>query len=206
MLCLQQLFQIYNMKYIPIILVALLFGCSTINKHKSVEKVFTDSLSVIHVDSIAVKTVDSAKVIKDNTITITDKTDDYKEVTVFEFGTSRSMPNPQDSVMSGASKEDYFPVIKKITVTKTGTKKENIKVAANTIDSSWFRHKDSVVLNKDTKTGLKKTEIKKDIVVKRTSYWGWLWIGLGIAAVYLVGWYFGIWGWLILFIKKTRKK
>lgn len=202
------------MKYIQHIITlaaiaAVLASCSTSRKTKSVFKSTTDSSSVVKIDSNVNRVIDSTTVKKDNTITTTETEDNYTKETIFEFDTSFKWVdtlNDQPKRSGWVVADDYFPPIKKITIRETGIKKERVKTVANKIDSTTVAKKETVDLTKSVNTETHKTTSIKNKEVKRTSYWGWLWIGLICAAVFAVGWYFGWWPWLIAFIRRTRNK
>ena len=197
------------MRYIIIPILIFFSSCSVSHKIKSSSRSTVDSLSTVKIDSVVVKTVDSTRVKKDNTITTIDREDNYQKVTVVEFDTTGhivELNNLLYHLPDVTDAADYFPPIKKITITENGVKKEKHIIVANTSDSSQFANREVTNLRKNVTTDLHKVEVIKNKDIKRTSYWGWLWIALIIVAVYLVGWYFGIWGWVILWIKRTRKK
>lgn len=188
-----------------ICIVALLASCSTTKKIKSVKRSSVDSSSITKIDSVINRVIDSVKVKKDNTVTLTEKQDDYKKETVIEYnGLTRKQV---DSMIRAGRPEavDYFPV--RVTIKETGTRKERAAVVADTYDSSRIVNNEKQELTKTVKTDLDKTETVKEKDVKKKSYWGWLWIGLaggGIVALYLVGKYYGWWKWIIALFKRRR--
>lgn len=154
------------MKYlIPILL--LFSSCSTTKKIKSVNRSYVDSSSVTRVDSSVNTKIDSSAVKKDNTVTIKEVDSNYTKETVIEFDTFR---------ISQIDAADYFPPVKRIKITETGFKKEKIETKANTSDSNRKIITGSTDLTKTVKTELVKTQTVKNVDIKRTSYWGWLWL------------------------------
>lgn len=169
----------YNYIFIIILLSLIsliLFSCATTNKTKSVAKTSIDSTVTVKVYSNVVKVKDSTTVKKDNTVTLTEKEDNYTKETVIEFDTATAIKT--DS-------KDYFQPVKKITIRETGIKKQKQTIAANKVDSTKVVSNESTDLTKESKTELQKTETIKNKDVKRTSYWGWLWLLL-LIPVYLV--------------------
>lgn len=157
----------------------IIFGfskCSTTKKIKSVTKTYIDSTVTVKIDSNVVKVKDSTAVKKDNTLTVTEKEDNYTKETVIEFDTATAIKT--DS-------KDYFQPVKKITIRETGIKKQKQTIAANKVDSTKVISNESTDLTKESTTELQKTEVTKNKEVRRTSYWGWLWLLLLIPA-YLV--------------------
>lgn len=175
-----------------LVIAAILYSCSTTHKSKSYSKSTVDSSSVVKIDSNVVKKIDSVSVKKDNTVTTVEKEDDYTKETVIEFDSTTRSSTPA---------ADYFPAIRKITIKEKGIKKEKQIIAANTIDSSQVTKNETLDLTKTVNTDVKKTEVVKNKVVKRTSYWGWLWFLL-IPVVWLAGWWLGLWP----LIPKRKKK
>jgi len=204
-------------------MVAILASCGTTSKIKSYSKSSVDSSSVTKIDSNVTKTDEATTVKKDNTVTTIEKQDDYTKETVIEFSTDfapgvtkKQFDSLRDSgkPLTTLTKEDftdwitntdYFPPVRKITIKETGIKKEKHIIAANTVDSSTVSKKETVDFTKTVNTELHKTEVVKNKTVKRTSYWGWLWIALFAGGVFAVGWYFGWWRWLFAWIKQRKK-
>ena len=124
---------------------------------------------------------------KDNTVTTVEKEDNYVKETVIEF----------EPVKSDIKAADYFPIIKKTTIKETGIKKEKQTIASNKVDSTALKTTQSTDLTKEVSTDLHKTEVTKNKEVKRTSYYGWLWLLLLIPA-YLV---YRNWDKIKLFLK-----
>lgn len=171
--------------------------CATTNKTKSITKTNIDSTSLVKVDSNVVKSVDSTSLKKDNTITTVEKEDNYTKETVFEFGIGGDTSSYKQEKGFYVKSADYFPPIKKITIKETGIKKEKQIIAANKVDSTVLKSNESTGLVKEENTQLHKTETVKNKDVKRTSYYGWLWLLLLIPA-YLV---YRNWGKIKLFLK-----
>lgn len=198
-----------------VVIIVLLSSCSTTRKIKSVVKSTTDSSSVVKIDSNITRTIDSTTVKKDNTVTTTETEDDYKKEIIIEFDTSFKWvdtSNTQPKRSGWVVADDYFPPIKKITIRETGVKKEKTVTVANKIDSTTIAKKETVDLTKSVNTETHKTTIEKNKEVKRTSYWGWLWIGLICLACAVVfafgwyyGWYYGWWRWLFALFKRKNK-
>ena len=185
--------------WVIILNLSILFtSCSTTKKIKSFTKTTVDSVSVVKIDSSTLKAVDSTSVKKDNTITTIEKQDDYEKETVIEFDTVN-----HSSEKSPA--EDYFSPIIKITIKEKGIKKEKSSIQTNILDSSRKLSTETADLRKITDTKLHKTETVKNKEVKRTSYWGWLWIGIITIAVIIAGWYFRVWPWLFAFLKRKEE-
>lgn len=187
----------------------IMVSCSTTSKIKSISKTTVDSSSVVKSDSSGLKTTDSVSVKKDNTVTVTETDGAYTKETIFEFADPET--DSGSTVKYLVPADDYFPVIKpailkKITIKETGIVKTKQTTAANTIDSNRVTTTEAATVKKEAVTDVKKTVVTKDKAVKRTSCWGWLWMGIIAAAVFAVGWYFGWWPWLIAFIRRTRKK
>jgi len=198
---------------IQLIIVGLLMmcfaSCSTSKKIKNYSKTTVDSTSVVKVDSSGLKTTDSTSVKKDNTVTVKETDGDYTKETIFWF--ADPLPDTATGIKYPIPAGDYFAVIKpavlkKITIKETGTLKTKETISANTIDSNRVVTTEAATVKKEAATDVKKTIVTKDKEVNRTSYWGWLWMGIIAAAVFAVGWYFGWWLWLIAFIRRTRKK
>lgn len=176
-----------------LIFVVLSIGCSTTNKTKSVFKSTTDSSSVVSIDSNVVKAVDSVSVKKDNTVTTTEKEDNYTKVTEIEF-------EPTSVTFTPAA--DYFPPVKRIKITETGVKKERTNIVQNKNDSTAKKDLTKIDLTKNVKSDVSKTLSVKEKEVHRTSYMG-LFITVAICLlIFIVGWYFGWWRWIILLFKR----
>lgn len=150
--------------FLFIILVSVLMSCATSNKFKQVTKTTSDSTAVTRIDSSTSKTVDSAHVKKDNTITTVEKEDNYTKVTVIEFEkdsvqTDISRPIHADKI--DPNDYFYFPAaVKKVTVTETGTKKEKAVTQNNIVDSGGKKETANTNLVKDQKTEVKKTAVQ----------------------------------------------
>lgn len=203
--------------FVIIVIAALLTSCSSSRKIKSFGKKVDDSSSQVKFDSSNIKQTDSSSVKKDNTVTVKETEGAYTKETIFEFA-----DEPKDTLINTGLKSDlrtytavqaadYFPPIKttghlkKITIKESGTVKQKETRANNTVDSTQFANHESTTLNKDTKTETHKTEVVSNKDVKRTSYWGWLWLGLIAAAIFFCGWYFGWWQMLIILVKSRKK-
>lgn len=181
-----------------ILLVTWLASCSTTKKSKSVTKTTVDSSVIAKVDSAVKKYVDSVSVKKDNSVTTTEKQDDYKKVTEIEFDTAKKYP---------VDAADYFPPVKRIKITETGIKKEKITNVVSVSDSTRKKELSNTDLSKNIKTDYVKTETVRTKNVQKKSYWGWMWIGLiiaGIIALYIIGRYYGWWVWFIALFKKRK--
>lgn len=169
------------MKYSFIIAVLFLCSCSVTKKNKTYSK----STESSKIDSTTNKTLDSGSVKKDNSISITEKKDDYEKETVIEFfeEPKKNIDNNIDTSWNKVFPEvfkgdvnkilasDYFPSgIKKITVKEKGVKTEVKKELTNTIDSNFNK--------KNENTNVKKEENKEVIQTTKNkttkSYWWYL--------------------------------
>lgn len=211
-----------------IIIIAIFCSCSTTSKNKSSYKSKTDTAidEKKGIDTSAQFKADLQQ--KNETETTTGSktdTDILKELNI-DFG------NGTDEDYTGIKKDTSVAGIK-ITTTGPGTIKLNIdgsvEATGNIKKASYketgkIKKQDSSrkkeisntqqqVTNqkKGIDTSAKKTQTTTQVVIKqkdvqRTSYWGWLWLGLITAAVIGVGWYFGWWRWFFAFIRRTKNK
>lgn len=196
--------------------IILLASCSTTSKIKTTVKTTVDSSSVTNIDSSNIKTVDSAVVKKDNTVSIKETDGTITKETIFEFAdedtttkAATEWPWHPSTIIPAA---DFFPPIrttgklKKVTVRETGSIKTKETTNTNKQDSAHKITTENTNLVKSNATDVKKTTVAKEKQVERTSYWGWLWIGLISAAVIFVGWYFGLWQWLWAYLKRRKRE
>lgn len=160
----------------------LLNSCTVTNKNKSVHKSSVDSSSTVKVDSSAKKSIDSSSVKKNNVVTLKESEDNYTKETVIEFvnplGNIPDSGKPSFTIPA----KDYFPAVAKITIKEKGIKKAKEVKTDNSTDSFRLIKIDTSSSSHASTTDLHKTDYTKDKVVKRTSYWGWLWLLLIIPA------------------------
>ncbi len=206
--------------FILIIALGVFSSCSTLKKIKSSEKITVDSSGVTKIDSNHTKTVDDVAVKKDNSVTVKETDGTVTTETVFEFADE---PVGEDSATiansildwrwqpSADEPADYFPPIKttgklkKITVKTTGQLKTKETTTANTSDSARKVTTETTALKKDQATDVRRSQTIKNKEVKRTSYWGWLWIGIIAVVVFAAGWYFGWWLFIIAWWRTSNK-
>lgn len=155
----------------------ILQGCATTNKAKSLHKETINSISTTSIDSSAHKTIDSSKVTKANSVTVKETDGSFERETVILFDTS--------IIKNTATREDYFPHVKSIIIKEKGLNKAKETKTEAKNDSAGHREINNSDLTKNVKTDFHKTESDKIKTVKRTSYWGWLWLLMMIPA-YLV--------------------
>ncbi len=204
---------------IGVIALAIFSSCSTLKKVKSSEKITVDSSGVTKIDSNHTKIVDDVAVKKDNSVTVKETDGTVTTETVFEFADEpvgedsatiansildwRWQPSPDEPA-------DYFPPIKttgklkKITVKTTGQLKTKETTTTKTSDSARKVTTETTALKKDQATDVRRSQTVKNKEVKRTSYWGWLWIAIIVVVVFVLGWYFGWWGWLLARLRSKR--
>lgn len=167
------------MKYIILILVILFASCTSTNKHKTIEKQKTDSVSVVKVDSASLKRKAAVATRRKNTVTKKKLNKTTETVTVYEFDTSKAH-------VTGIEYFEGNPVVGKlIKVTKKQkvVDKSNIIKKENLTDSISNVDTQSVSLHKEIATDVKKESFVKNKEVKRVNYTG---IVLGISLLLLL--------------------
>lgn len=153
---------------ISLFFVWLIWGCSTTSKIKSVTRTRTDSTATARTDYAAGNRTDSSG----SRVTVIDKTGTFEKETVYVYRPGRV---------------DSIPVIQTITIREKGTGVTRIVIH----DTAHITRVDTVTVVKDASVSVKKDEMTKDKSVKRTSYWGWLWLILALVAGCLVYRYLG---------------
>lgn len=150
-----------------LILVWLIWGCSTTSKNKTVSRVRVDSTASTKVDSTAGKRSDSAGV----TTTIIEEAGNYERETTYVY----------------RDRSDTIRVVETVTIRERGNN------ASRTVihDSVRVYRVDTVTVIREAQVNVKRDEQVKTKAVSRTSYWGWLWLILAIVAGYLVYRYWG---------------
>jgi len=179
-------------------LVAILASCSTTRKNKSITHEQSQATVSSRVDSMVKAQVDSFRVKRDNTLTNEIKEDEYEKKTVVEY--ERYADNEEDSELlqlhekSNGDKEDYVPienrlagvrkgVVKSITIYERGKRTTNTTTQAAKVDSTASHTAATVDLHKAHDSTGRKSVTTKVKEVKRTSYWGWLWLLLFIILI-----------------------
>lgn len=200
-----------NLVYIGLLLlliIAILASCSTTSKTKSVTRSTTDSVSTTKVDSSVLKATETTAVKKDNSVTTTETEDNYTKETVIEFDTAKAVEFDTLDIprIGGSAAADYFPPnfnrVKKITIRETGIKKEKVNQVINKQDSTKTTSAEKTDLVKSISTDLHKTETVKNKEKETTSYWGWLWLALIVAAAVYIEWRFKVIKWFAGLFKK----
>jgi len=184
-------------------LLGSLISCSTTRKNKTVTKEESKATVSNRWDSTVKAAIDSFRVKKDNSTSTATTEDQYERKTVIDYNT---MPNDQWPIKksdtayandNGTGLIDYLndyagakpaadkwgsPGIKSVTIYERGTRKATTVTQADKVDSATSHTAASVEVHKAQDSTGSRSVTTKSKEVKRTSYWGWLWLLLIIPA------------------------
>lgn len=188
------------------VLITSIISCSTTHKNKTVTKEESRATVSSRVDSTVKAQIDSLRVKKDNSTSTATTEQEYERKTVIEYNT---MPNDQWPIKNsdtafandnGTGIIDYLndyagakpaadkwgsPGVKSVTIYERGTRKATTVTKADKVDSAASHTNAAVELHKAQDSSGSRSVTTKVKEVKRTSYWGWLWLLL-IIPVYIV--------------------
>jgi len=207
-------------------IVAILASCSVTKKNKSTYKAKSETTAEEKkgIDTTETTKTDLQQQIKSDSSTGSqEETESQKELSI-NFGNGSAEDFTKDTVLSGV----------KITTTGPGTVKLNtdgsIEATGNIKNARYkesgkTKRQDSARAATTINTNLQVTDQKKGIDTTQsnahqvvsidaqtkeketTSYWGWLWLALIVAAAVYVCWRFGIFKWFaVLFTKDHEYK